>query len=424
MLFRSVSRRIEFGLRESDTAARLGGDEFALMLTSTTPEDALAVAERVVEALREPFVIGMASVSTRASIGVALSCLATRADAAQLVRNADLAMYVAKREGKGPRLFDPAMHEALVERTKLLADLHTALAQGSLAVHYQPIFRSEERALVGAEALVRWSHPTRGMVSPALFIPVAEEAGLVGEVGRFVLARSLADLASWRAAGAVDDSFTLRVNISARELEDDAFVAHVARALYASGVPASALVVEVTETVLTNDVAGMAMRLGGLKALGVRIAIDDFGSGYASYSYLHQLPVDELKIDRVFIASMTTERGSRAIVRSMIVLAHDLGLEVVSEGVEDEATLAALTALGSELVQGYLLARPSSAADLLALLDTKREERLGRESAGEHAKAEQHHDRVAPGHRPTPRLLWQPAVQHAGDRREQELPAH
>jgi diguanylate cyclase (GGDEF)-like protein/PAS domain S-box-containing protein len=382
-----VAARLGRTTRPGDTVARLGGDEFCILLESgVMPDVAQHVADRIVEALRAPFHVDGGELTVSASIGIALGHNG-RNQPDELLRNADLAMYMAKRNGKGRSVvFEPEMYEEAMRRLEVAADLRRALEHRQLEVFYQPIVSMATGAATGVEALVRWRHPQRGLVAPIDFIPVAESTGLIVELGRQVLEQACRDVAAWRQAGRVDDAFDVSVNLSARQLLDPDLVADVLVALDGSGLPSSNLVLEVTESVLIDDLEASVVRLHTLKHLGVRLAIDDFGTGYSSLSYLQTLPVDVVKIDKSFIDRLEDGPEGRAVVSSIIELVHALGLTSTAEGVEKRGQLDVLRQLGCDTVQGYHFARPMPAHELLAsALAPSTEHDVEREREAAHA---------------------------------------
>jgi diguanylate cyclase (GGDEF)-like protein len=356
-----VGRRLSTILGESDTIARLGGDEFALILSRVRDEnDAAAVARRVAMALREPVRLEGVPVAVDASIGLALYPRHGR-DLSELMRHADVAMYEAKRAHTVHRLYSAPADPHSPHRLGMMGELREALAQERLLLHYQPQVHTVTGAVVAAEALLRWPHPTRGFVPPAEFIPVAERTGLIGPVTRFVLRRALAQARAWLTDGL---AVTVAVNTSPLTLLDDRFPEQVARLLAEAGVPAQLLELEITESSMLEDPERTRGVLCELGAIGVSIAIDDFGTGYSSLAQLKHLPVGQLKIDGSFVSAMTTDDRDRFIVRGAIRLGHDLGMRIVAEGVEDQQTLVALGALGCDAAQGYFIHRPAPAEAL------------------------------------------------------------
>ena len=360
----ACGERLKTVIRPGDTVARLGGDEFAVLLESgDMPVLAEQIADRLSDALRAPFVIGGAEVPVQISVGIAVG--QPRQDGAnELLRDADLAMYMAKRNGRGRfELYQPAMHQEAILKLEMAADLRRALGTEQFEVFYQPIVSTDGGVATGAEALVRWRHPDRGLVSPAEFIPVAESTGLIVQIGRWVLAQSCQQAQSWRQAGIVDPDFYVSVNLSARQLQDAALIDDVNRELTTTGLPAELLVLEVTESTLMENFETAVARLEALRDLGIRLAVDDFGTGYSSLSYLRNLPVDVIKIDKSFIDRVAHDTAGAAMVRSVIEMARALNLTTVAEGVEDGRQLEALQGLGCDHVQGYLFAKPMPARE-------------------------------------------------------------
>ena len=366
VLLRMAGTRIADSLRPGDTACRLGGDEFAVLLEDLpNPSLAYEVGGRLLEALRAPFELDAGVVSLNASLGIVVGT-GGGDDAASLLRNADLAMYRAKGQGKGRfEIYEAGMHAAVVERLALKAELRRGVDAGEFEPHYQPIVDLHSGATVGVEALVRWNHPTRGLLPPAAFIELAEETALIVPLGTQVLRRACADAAAWRVRLGEHAPRSISVNLSVRQLQHPTVVQEVAAALRDSGLPAEALVLEITESTLLDDADAAATRLDELKALGVRVALDDFGTGYSSLSYLGRFPVDVLKIDKSFIdalGSVATDQS--ALVGAIVGLGTTLGVQVTAEGIEESEQLAHLLQLGCQLGQGYYFARPLPAAAL------------------------------------------------------------
>ena len=360
-----IARRVSGCLRVGDMAARLGGDEFAVVLNAVSGvEDAVATAERILEALRRPFTFSACEVSVRASVGIVLDNPAV-ASVEDLLSSADIAMYRAKAHGKDHSVvFEPLMHVEVMARHQLRVDLERAVAERTLMVHYQPIIALETGDMTGAEALIRWSHPVRGMVPPDEFIPLAEESGLVVPLGRFVLDEACRQLAQWQRR---DPSFRLSVNISARELLHPGIAGDVAATCARHGVDVRGLTLEVTEHVMVDDARALDA-LRGLRALGVRIAVDDFGTGYSSLSVLRDLPIDILKVAKPFVDRMERSEDDRAVTMSVVGLARSLRLDTVAEGIERPNQAEMLRAAGCGLGQGFLYSRAVPAAELLARL--------------------------------------------------------
>jgi diguanylate cyclase (GGDEF)-like protein/PAS domain S-box-containing protein len=360
LLLQQVGPRLRAELDESDTIARLGGDEFVVLLRGADAERAHAVAARLVLALERPFQLDGFGVAIGGSIGIALYP-EHGVDADSLLREADIAMYAAKDARSGYTVYAPDTDRHSRERLGLLADLRQAIDLGDLLVHYQPQVDVRTGSLTAVEALVRWPHPTRGLLPPDEFIPLAERTRLIQPLSRWILAAALQQCATWRAAGL---DVPVSVNLSVYDLRDHDLPDLIDAALAKYGVPPERLRIEITESSLMANPPRAREILARLRDRGVQISIDDFGIGYSSLAYLKNLPVDELKIDRSFVHEMAVDAGSRAIVRAIIDLADVLGMRVVAEGVEDEATLAALAALGCDVAQGFYFARALPPADL------------------------------------------------------------
>ena len=368
----AVARDLAQVARPGDTVARIGGDEFALLLESgATPQSAEAVAGRIADVFETPFRLGETNVSVRASIGIAID--PQRGDeAADLMRNADLAMYQAKSKGKGRfEFFHSEMQDEPRTRLAVASDLRHAIEEGELEVFYQPFVGASDAAPMGAEALVRWHHPSRGLLSPAEFIDVAESTGLIVPLGNWVLEEACRQAEAWRQDGVVDDVFSISVNLSARQLSEPRLVERVARVLSDSGLPSSALVLEITESsIKVNFDSGLAS-LRSLKDLGLRLALDDYGTGYSSLDRMGNLPVDIVKIDKSFVDQLSDMSGT-ALVRSVIDATRALGRISVAEGVERQDQRSALEGLGCDQLQGYLFARPMPGAETTRTLERLR----------------------------------------------------
>jgi len=367
----AVSDRLRNATRSYDTVARLGGDEFAILLEELLGDsEALSAVERIREALRVPVRLDGRDIVITASIGVAHALPTDAAD--DLLRNADVAMYEAKEAGKSRHaVFEPSMYEAIVERLALEGDLRDASvdpAAAGFALVYQPIVELGSGAVRGMEALLRWSHPTRGRLAPDLFIPLAEQTGAIVYLGAWVLRQACEQLESWRrtwleAGLPVDTLPSVTVNISGRQLLEDGFVDEVADAIRLTLAAPRRITLEITETVIMQDTERTLSMLTRLQALGVRLAIDDFGTGYSSLSYLQKFPVDILKIDRAFVDGVARGDAEAALARTIIALGQTLGLRTVAEGVEDVAQRDQLRRLGCQLGQGYLFAKPMLPVD-------------------------------------------------------------
>jgi diguanylate cyclase (GGDEF)-like protein len=362
-LLRVVAERINGCVRADDLAARLGGDEFAVLLLDTPNLDrSLSVAQRIIEALQAPFQVGGNEIAVGASIGIAAT---SRADdtADVLLRNADVAMYTAKAAGKRrAAVFEPTMHAALVARHSLSAELSRSLGRGELAVFFQPIVRLADGQMAGVEALVRWRHPTRGLILPGEFIALAEETGLILALGRWVLAEAAMRFGAWQAQPGVADDFFVSVNISPLQLQQPEFIDEIEAILGATGLDPRRLVLELTETAMFQDTEATIVKLGALRARGVRIALDDFGTGYSSLGYLRRFPVDILKIARDFVVQPDLEQSEWAFAHAIVALGQTLGLHIIAEGIEEAAQVERLLQLGCEFGQGFHLGLPIDAS--------------------------------------------------------------
>jgi diguanylate cyclase (GGDEF)-like protein len=363
-LLQAVALRLTGALGPGDTIARLGGDEFAVLFEEAgAAVGAADVAERVIAALQEPFDLDGREVFVTASIGIGVG-----EDAEELLRSADVAMYRAKASGKAQYVvYAPKMDDDLVGRLELVADLRRACVEDEFVLHYQPIVELESRRVVGVEALVRWQHPTRGLLQPADFVGLAEETGQVVEVGRWVLEEACRQAASWRTQLGCD--LSVSVNVSARQIRQSGLVDDVQAALAASGLAPDALTVEITESALVRRREEMTAILESVTGTGVRLALDDFGTGYSSLSLLRDLPVRTVKIDRSFVHTIDAGPAQRAFVQAIVDLADALQLTVVAEGIERPIQAAALLRIGCVLGQGFHFARPLPADALGRLLD-------------------------------------------------------
>lgn len=382
-----IAHRLETSLRPGDTAARIGGDEFAVLLADSGRVDGsvlLEVGHRVFDAIAEPMLLEGVEISPRASIGIASVGVVSGSGvvaAPDLIRNADLAMYVAKGQGGGVALYDSSMHDNVRRRLDLQAELVRALERQEFEVHFQPIVALEESgatldpialfgrpAVMGVEALVRWKHPQRGLVGPVEFIPLVEETGQIVELGRWVMLEACRTVARWAREG-ITDKLSLAVNVSGRQLQEPTLVDDVAWAIHSSGIDPAWLCIEVTESVTMQENAAGVERLRALKQLGVRIAIDDFGTGYSSLAYLQMFPIDVMKVDRSFVIGLGKDPKATELVRAVINLSHSLGMTTLAEGIETMEQLTELQTLGCRLGQGYGFARPLSNAALMAALE-------------------------------------------------------
>jgi diguanylate cyclase (GGDEF)-like protein/PAS domain S-box-containing protein len=367
-MLQEVAARLKGVLRVEDTAARLGGDEFAVLIEEADEAGATWVAERFLMALREPILLEGREIMVSGSIGIALGDSSCGVE--ELLRKADTAMYEAKKSG-GDRheLFDNHMHSSFLRRLELPADLKRALESEQIVVHFQPIFRLDPLDMVGVEALVRWDHPERGMILPGEFIPMAEDTGLIVPLGKHVLELACRQLHHWNETFQRDEPLRCGVNFSARQLEIPDFTEDVAASLLRHGVSPEQLVLEITESDLMRDPGAVAKQLAELADLGIVVAIDDFGTGYSSLSYLRRFPVRILKIDKFFVRGIGTGPEESAYARAIVKLCHELGLDVVAEGIESEEELRGLVAMGCDFGQGFFLARPMPATALEALIE-------------------------------------------------------
>ncbi|SDX79567.1 diguanylate cyclase (GGDEF) domain-containing protein [Modestobacter sp. DSM 44400] len=360
-LLRLVGPRLGATTAPGELLARMGGDEFAVLLPDADACRAREVAQAINTALRDPFVLDGMPLHVDASVGIAL-CPEHGRDRSVLLARADAAMYVAKRSRDGHQVWTPDGTSDSRDRLQILEELRNALDTDQLLLHYQPKLDLRSGRVTGVEALVRWDHPDRGMLGPDVFLGLAEQAGLMRRLALCVLERSLRDLRCWRAAG---HDLSTAVNLSMSNLQDVALPDQVAMLLEVTGVPAGALTLEITEDVLMADTARSHQVLSGLRALGVRLSIDDYGTGYSSLAYLRALPVHELKLDRSFVTHLTTDPRAAAIVRSTVRLGQELGTTIVAEGIEDAGTLATLRQWGCDVAQGYHIARPLPAGEFL-----------------------------------------------------------
>lgn len=356
----ATARCLETCMRPMDTVARLGGDEFAILLDGLESQDhAISVAERILQALTKPFDLIGHEVYITASIGITLSG-GGYDDPENVLRDADTAMYRAKESGKARfQVFDASMHSHAVSRLQLENDLRRAIERNEFQVYYQPIIKLENNELSGFEALVRWNHPDRGLVPPDEFIPIAEETGLIVDIGGLVLRESCRQLREWQSLFSIP--LTVNVNLSGKQFAQPNLVSQVKQVLDETGLDAKYLKLEITESVVMENAEIASTMLKQLCTLGVHLCIDDFGTGYSSLSYLHRFPVKTLKIDRSFIGRMGPSGENSEIVRTIITLANNLAMEVVAEGVETAEQLAQLKSLKCTLGQGYLFSRPADA---------------------------------------------------------------
>ena len=380
-LLQAAAQRLVKSTRPSDTVARLGGDEFAILLEGiTTVDDVERIAAAITQSFNSPLLLDGGETPMSASVGVAFSQPDNDTD--QLLRNADIAMYKAKAAGKGRFVvFHPRMQEQLRHRLRLEEDMQRALERNEFFLEYQPVIDLTHRELLGVEALVRWNHPEHGRVMPGVFIPIAEESGQIVELGRLVLVAACRQVRAWSRSIAAGDGLRVAVNISGRHLQHADLVADVGHALRVSGLDPGNLVIELTESTIMHNTEVNLERFRALKALGVRLAIDDFGMGYSSLSYLHRFPIDILKIDRAFVSRLTARGEGPELARAVVMLGETLGLETVAEGIEHEEQASKLLELGCVAGQGFLFAGATSLEAVTASLFAARRNELRRQQA-------------------------------------------
>ena len=371
MLLVGVADRLRRCVRGIDTVARLGGDEFAVLISAVSGDsdagsEAVEIAERIRRSLSEPITVAGRPVVTGASVGIAFSRPGDGVD--ELLRNADLAMYQAKNSGRNQyRTYEPAMHDAALRRLEVDSRLRGASGRGELVVHYQPIVELGSGRIRAVEALVRWLHPDQGLLMPADFVSFAEDSGIIHEIGHHVLLTACQDACEWGTALGPDRSPAVTVNVSPRQLLDDRLPAGVAKIVERTGIDPARVVLEITEGALMQDPSSAARRLEDLTRVGVRLAVDDFGTGHSSLAHLQRFPIDTLKIDRSFVTEVQEHTGS-SLVQAIVQLAHTLGMTTVAEGVEREGQRDHLIGLGCDLAQGYLYHRPLAVDQLRAVM--------------------------------------------------------
>jgi len=369
-LLKSVAVSLGRCVKETGFVARLGGDEFAVVQTAIEDQQEVSdLVARIYRSIREPYDCLGHQVTTDASIGIALAPQ-HGSDLDQLLKNADLAMYAAKAAGRRTaRFFEPEMEARVKARRILEMDLRQAIVDGGLEVYYQPCVSLADNRIIGCEALLRWRHPVRGMIAPSEFIPVAEETGLISELGKWVLTTACLEATTW------PDHIKLAVNVSPIQFKDDTFALKVVAALAASGLSARRLELEITEAVLIRDDEAALAILHQLRAIGVRIALDDFGTGYSSLSYLQRFPFDKIKIDRCFVSDIASPNGSSSIVRAVVSIAAARNMTTTAEGVETEEQRRLLRTFGCTELQGYLFSPARSAAEIKMLFSSLRAKR-------------------------------------------------
>ena len=372
-LIQDVSSAVRECLADEDTLARLGGDEFIVLSPVASVASMEAMAQRILERLRVPFSLGLVEVYTGCSIGIAM--FPEHGDSLEaLIRAADTAMYVAKDDGKRTyRVFSPEMNRKVAEYMWLDTNLRRGLEEGQLTLHYQPKLSLATGTVYGVEALVRWNSPERGQIMPAAFIRYAEESGLIGPLGRWVMQTAAEQAAQWKARGL---SLRVAINVSARQLVDTAVVSHFTEALQRAQLDPCLLDIELTESCLIEDEAAAIDLITQFRDLGAQVHLDDFGTGYSSLSQLGRIPLDVIKLDRSFVSSINADRKSQALVRSMVAVAQALQLKVVAEGIETESEELFMKGLGVEYVQGFLYGRPMPAAEFERWLHDRQKIRL------------------------------------------------
>jgi diguanylate cyclase len=368
-VLKEVAQRLRAEIRESDTAARVGGDEFLLLIEAAGGmADSVALAQRVLVSVARPYDLGSERVAVSASIGIAIH--PDHGPAERIVIHADAAMYAAKAMGRNTyAVFESSMGNAAQEQMSLQSDLKNAVAKGQMELHYQPKMNGAQAKFSGVEALLRWNHPERGQISPALFIPLAERFGLIGNLGDWIIQEACRQMAEWTQAGT---NMRVAINVSAHQLRDPRLVQKIEATLQQHGVSPSRLLCEITESIAMEDVETTQRTFEGLAKIGVFLSIDDFGTGFSSLSYLRKLPARQLKIDKSFVLDLETSRDARAVVDAVIRLAHALSLRVVAEGVETQGQRDILLKMGCDELQGFLLARPMAARDLQKWIDGER----------------------------------------------------
>jgi len=363
-----VGQRLTEEIRSDDLLARLGGDEFTIVVTDQRVEIVRALAERLISALNQPFLLSEQFAFVGASIGIATTQDGERSPMA-LLRNADAAMYRAKANGRNRSvLFTNELHEEAVNRLRLETDLRGAIDRNELELQYQPISSLASGRVQSVESLLRWRRDSGTLISPMEFIPVAEEVGLMGTIGRWVLREACRQRVEWGREGLCADDLAISVNLSPHQFTDATVVADVSGILAETTLPAGLLILEITESAIIGDIHASRAVLRELRTMGVRVALDDFGTGYSSLTHLSDLPIDTIKIDQSFVKEMCTRSQDALIIDAVITLAHSLGMSTIAEGVETPAQLAALRLSQCDSVQGYLLARPTSGTQVPAML--------------------------------------------------------
>lgn len=366
-----VAKRLSNFIRHGDLVARFGGDEFAVILSNVTDvQAAVAFAERIQESLAEPFVLGGRKVFTGVSIGIAFGS-PDYMEAEEVLRDADIAMYYAKDHDKGYEIFNPQMHARAVTLLQLEMDLRHAVERNELRSYFQPILDLKSMTLYGFEALIRWQHPTRGLVSPAEFIPVSETTGSIVPITLWMLRDCCEKLIKWQQQSQLNKSLVLSINLSGKHFAEENLVQQIGQILFDTSLDPGCLKLEITESAMMENPENVISMLIQLKSLGIQLSIDDFGTGYSSLSYLHRFPIDTLKIDRSFVSTMDEGSENGEIVRTIVSLAKTLGMNIVAEGVETIHQLHQLRILGCEYGQGYLFSRPVPFEEASKILENR-----------------------------------------------------
>ena len=377
-LLRLSAERLETVLRSGDTVARFGGDEFVILLEDIlSAGDAIMVAERIQRMLEDPFMVNDQKVFTSASIGIVLSDIGYETTN-EVVRDADIAMYHAKLMGKARYcVFTVEMREKAIARMELENDLHHAVERGELYLVYQPYVSAPDYRIMGFEALLRWRHPKRGVVPPAEFIPIAEENGLIFKIGRWTMRQACQQMVAWHRQFAHDPPLQINVNISSKQFSKINLWDEIHDILNETGLDPGTLGLEITENMLLENIAHIDDILGKLRAMGVKLQIDDFGTGYSSLGYLQRFPINTLKIDATFIHNLEKDGDRSNIVKTILSLANEMGIDTIAEGVETDTQLDILNEMACPFVQGFLISRPMDGPEALRLLENQDEGQIG-----------------------------------------------
>ncbi len=368
-LLQLISARLKETIPIGDTVARLGGDEFSILLQDiNSVRDVEVIAKDIQNLFSKPFFLGDREVFASASMGIAHSDNDYKTPE-EILRDAELAMYRAKREGKSQSIvFQPQFRQSSLSPIDLDTDLRRALDRDEMELHYQPIISMRDRTISGFEALLRWSHRSRGVISPNEFIPLAEETGLIYDLGQWVLGKACKQIAAWNKSKKKEDQLEISINLSSRQFSDPNLVEGIVENIEKSGFDAEFLKIEITESALMQNAQRSVSMLNQLKDLNIKVCVDDFGTGYSSLSYLHTFPIDTLKIDRSFVHDMSRNFRNMEIIRTIIMLAHNLKLDVIAEGVETGEQDAQLSALGCQFAQGFYFSRPINSSDAALLI--------------------------------------------------------